>query len=144
MLTDDVEAEVSEIDNTRVSSIIAAGLLGTTGSLGASEKISGTWRASAPAEAYLEFLDDGRVAGSDGCNRLMGSWTQEGDVIQFGTMVSTMMYCHDVDTWLSGLDCAKINGETMTILGSENVEIGTLRKEQSHPCRLSEAPSPIH
>ena len=38
---------------------------------------------------------DGRVAGFDGCNRLMGSYSIDGTAIAFGQMASTMMACPD-------------------------------------------------
>jgi copper homeostasis protein (lipoprotein) len=38
---------------------------------------------------------DGRVAGSDGCNRVMGSYTIDGTAIDFGEMATTMMACPD-------------------------------------------------
>lgn len=43
--------------------------------------------------ARLRF-QDGRVGGSAGCNRLMGSYTREGEAIRFApSMASTMMAC---------------------------------------------------
>jgi len=38
---------------------------------------------------------DGRVAGSDGCNRVMGSYTIDGTSIDIGEMATTMMACPD-------------------------------------------------
>lgn len=46
----------------------------------------------APPKAYLEFAD-GKVTGSDGCNRLSGSAVVSGDVITFGPIASTKMAC---------------------------------------------------
>ncbi len=44
----------------------------------------------------LVFAADGlRVAGSDGCNRLSGSFEQDGDRLRFGRMASTRMSCPD-------------------------------------------------
>jgi copper homeostasis protein (lipoprotein) len=44
-------------------------------------------------EAHLLFESEGRLAGSDGCNRLFGSYSLEGEKIQFGRIGSTMMAC---------------------------------------------------
>ncbi len=41
----------------------------------------------------LQFLPEGRVAGSGGCNRIMGSFTLTGEGLSFGPMASTMMAC---------------------------------------------------
>lgn len=38
-------------------------------------------------------LEDGSVSGSDGCNRVIGSYTLDGDVISFGELAGTMMAC---------------------------------------------------
>lgn len=39
--------------------------------------------------------EGGRVAGSGGCNRIMGSYRMEGQSLTFGKMASTMMACPD-------------------------------------------------
>jgi copper homeostasis protein (lipoprotein) len=44
-------------------------------------------------EAHLVFQREGRMAGSDGCNRLFGSYTLEGDGIRIGKMGGTLMAC---------------------------------------------------
>lgn len=49
----------------------------------------------APPKAYLEFAD-GKVTGSDGCNRISGSATIAGDMITFGPIASTKMACPGV------------------------------------------------
>jgi heat shock protein HslJ len=41
----------------------------------------------------LEFLEQGRVAGSSGCNRMMGSYTLTGEGLSFGALAGTMMAC---------------------------------------------------
>lgn len=53
-----------------------------------------TTAASAPGrEPYLEFGANGRLAGSDGCNRVMGSYAVEGNRISFGPLAGTRMAC---------------------------------------------------
>jgi copper homeostasis protein (lipoprotein) len=47
------------------------------------------------SEAHLLFESEGRLAGSDGCNRLFGTYSLEGEKIQFGRMGSTMMACQN-------------------------------------------------
>jgi copper homeostasis protein (lipoprotein) len=44
-------------------------------------------------EAHLVFQSEGRVAGYDGCNRLFGSYTREGDTIRFEKMGGTLVAC---------------------------------------------------
>lgn len=53
-----------------------------------------TTAASAPGrEPYLEFGANGRLAGSDGCNRVMSSYAVEGNRITFGPVAGTRMAC---------------------------------------------------
>jgi heat shock protein HslJ len=52
--------------------------------------------ATKQREAHLVFAaDELRVAGSGGCNRLIGSFELDGDRLRFGRMASTRMSCPD-------------------------------------------------
>ncbi|MFB9148640.1 META domain-containing protein [Roseovarius ramblicola] len=59
------------------------------------------WRITALGDAALieperlsiNFLDGGRVAGSGGCNRIVGGFSLSGEGLHFGPMASTMMAC---------------------------------------------------
>lgn len=44
-------------------------------------------------EPHLLFQSEGRLAGYDGCNRLFGSYTLDGESIHFGRLGSTMIAC---------------------------------------------------
>jgi putative lipoprotein len=44
-------------------------------------------------EAHLILQPDGRLAGSGGCNQLVGSYTLDGDQLSFGRTAGTMMAC---------------------------------------------------
>ena len=46
-------------------------------------------------EAHLQFQAGGRVSGSDGCNRMTGSYQLKGDAVTFGQMAATQMACID-------------------------------------------------
>lgn len=43
--------------------------------------------------SHLSFMPDGRLAGSGGCNRIIGGYTLQGETITFSQMGSTMMAC---------------------------------------------------
>lgn len=45
------------------------------------------------APASLKFLPDGRLAGSNGCNRLVGRYELTGEGLRFSGMASTRMAC---------------------------------------------------
>jgi uncharacterized lipoprotein YbaY len=44
---------------------------------------------------HLVFQTEGRVAGSDGCNRVAGTYQLEADAVTFGHMIGTQMACPD-------------------------------------------------
>ncbi len=44
-------------------------------------------------EPYVVFNSEKRIAGSDGCNRLMGAYALEGDKLTLSQIASTMMAC---------------------------------------------------
>lgn len=46
---------------------------------------------------YLEFGTDGRLTGSDGCNRVMSSYEIKGNAITFGPIAGTRMACPGTD-----------------------------------------------
>ena len=46
-------------------------------------------------EAHLVFQPGGRVSGSDGCNRLTGTYTLNGEGVTFGQYAATQMACPD-------------------------------------------------
>ena len=45
------------------------------------------------SHASLQFLAEGRLAGSGGCNRLMGNFTVDGDKLSIRSTGTTMMAC---------------------------------------------------
>ncbi|WP_165877429.1 META domain-containing protein [Agromyces fucosus] len=91
----------------------------------------GTWGdVAATDEPSLVLGDDGSLTGTDGCNRLVGSWTAEADTVTFVDVASTRMACEGVDTWLSALATGTIAGDTLTVLDESGDEIGTLARTE--------------
>ncbi|HWL02740.1 MAG TPA: META domain-containing protein [Microbacteriaceae bacterium] len=103
-------------------------LLLMTACAGAPVSAAGTWGAAADGQPQLVLDASGELSGTDGCNRLIGSWEQKDATIDFGEVGSTMMACDGVDTWLSGLSTGRIDGTTLHILDAGGVEIGTLAR----------------
>lgn len=48
---------------------------------------------------FLNFVDDTKVAGNNGCNNIAGEYSLSGDIIRFETekFISTRMFCEGVD-----------------------------------------------
>lgn len=88
----------------------------------------GTWGKDGDGQPHLALEEDGTLSGTDGCNRLSGSWEQDGEVITFGEVATTMMACPDVDTWLMDLDTARVDGDTLFVSDASGTEIGSLAK----------------
>lgn len=93
-------------------------------STGASETPVGTWGSE--DGAFLTLSEDGGLSGNDGCNSLAGDWEQNGETVEFGEVITTLMACEDVDTWLSGLNTAKVDGNELRIFDDAGAEIGSL------------------
>lgn len=134
--------------STGVLLVAAAALLvGCTSGGSAAETPPATPTPTAAAQLYavgawggqavsggpsLALAEDGTLTGTDGCNRLLGSWSEqgEGDTIVFEGVASTRMACEGVDTWLSGLATATIEGDIMTVHGEGEAVLGTLDRSQ--------------
>lgn len=79
-------------------------------------------------EPSLNLAADGTLTGSDSCNRLHGSWSDDAGTIRFHDVVSPGMVCgpDGFDTWLSGLASGTVDGDVLSILDAEGTEIGML------------------
>ena len=82
-------------------------------------------------EPYMELqADPARVAGSDGCNRMMGSYTLDGAKIQFSKMAGTMMAC------VNGMQQGAAFTRALSLATSWRVEGSTLTLFDSSAKRL--------
>jgi heat shock protein HslJ len=109
--------------------VLAASLLtGCASSAGNQSKFVGTWGTpDAAGSPSLVLSADGSLSGTDGCNRLAGSWQESNGVLTFPNMASTMMFCVDVDTWLSRAKSAMLKGDNaLEFSDTSSVEIGSL------------------
>lgn len=102
---------------------------GGYGQSGASSPV-GTWGQSSAQSPNLTFAADGTVTGTDGCNRLSGAWTQYGDEVRFPNMITTLMACPDVDTWLSTGVSAVVTGDTLEVHDKSGGTIGSLERQK--------------
>ncbi len=112
--------------------LVAVALTACTGagSAGSGEvrDVTGLWGVQdTEGVASLELADDGSASGTDGCNRMIGSWDQDGTRVAFGEWGLTRMACPSVDTWLSLAVKATLEGENLVFVDENGVEIGTLQ-----------------
>ena len=74
-------------------------------------------------EAHIVLhTEESRVAGSGGCNRLMGSYQLDGDALSFGQLATTMMACadgmqteHQFLGVLEGVSAWEVTGTSLTL-----------------------------
>ena len=67
-------------------------------------------------EAHLQF-QNGRVSGSDGCNRVTGSYQLDGDRVAFGQMAGTQMACPNPNGTEGPFRDALKNASRLTVVG---------------------------
>lgn len=120
-----------DADDATLVELIAGTPPSSTTSPDGAESAAGRWGEAdggADDKPYLELSADGNISGTDGCNRLMGSWTFDGSTVSFGQLASTKMACQDVDTWLVGAASATVDGDTLELFDAEGQQIGTLAR----------------
>lgn len=107
--------------------VVAAALMAGCAGSGTSPFV-GVWgNTGETKQPSLDLTSDGRATGTDGCNRLMGTWKEDGKTISFGGFASTRMACEGVDTWLSNASTAKIQEDgKLAVFGQGGDGIGTL------------------
>lgn len=107
----------------------AVAAIALTGCSASAVSVVGSWGNTAKEhEPSLEFTDAGEVFGTDGCNRLTGSYTEKGGVVNFGPLASTMMFCEGIDAWLGQAATGKVSGDALIISDESGKEIGTLER----------------
>ena len=90
----------------------------------------GTWGSTAASQPNLTIENDGAFSGTDGCNRLSGKGSIDGDTITFGPFASTMMACQGVDEWLAKASSGTAKGSTLVVYDISGNEIGKLDKSK--------------
>lgn len=113
---------------SRIGIALAAVVLALAACAAPAVDPSGTWGSDGNGQPNLTLESDGALSGTDGCNRLSGAWTADGVTVDFGIVVTTEMACTDVDTWLSSLATATVDGDTLTVRDDAGETIGELER----------------
>ncbi len=74
-------------------------------------------------EAHLQFQAGGRVSGSDGCNRITGTYELKGDAVTFGQMAGTQMACIDAAAEVERAFQEALKGATRLTLVGNRLEL---------------------
>src|SRR5688500_6699861 len=71
-------------------------------------ELGGTPVPLAPAERQpsLQFIAGGRIAGTDGCNRLRATYRLDGDRLTFGPVAATRMACPGMESLTGRFEAA--------------------------------------
>lgn len=111
-----------------LTALVGSLLAGCASPAANQSRFVGTWGTPGTSGSpSLVLAADGTLSGTDGCNRLAGSWQDSNGVVTFPDMLSTMMFCDGVDTWLSRAKSAKLKGEnTLEFSDTSADPIGSL------------------
>lgn len=116
---------------TAAAALLGAAALVLTACSGSTSVGDTSWGTiDAQGEPAMTFTADGKAFGTDGCNIINGSWTEEKGKVTFGPLASTMMFCEGVDTWLSGASTAVVEGDKITFNDEDGKKIGSLKKTE--------------
>ncbi|MGO3884986.1 MAG: META domain-containing protein [Mycetocola sp.] len=108
-------------------------------------QFEGQWRSQDNPDVTLHLDADGALSGSDGCNRLIGSWEFVNGVVAWGdSLAGTRMFCPDVDVWLSNSVAAQPRGfgSWLRVLDSDGAQIGQLERVESDTGPVSSSTEP--
>ena len=110
---------------------------------GSSAVIEGEWKlvsynqisAQPNVETTIEFAD-GQLSGNVGCNHFSGEYKVKGDVIEFGPIMTTEMFCEAVADQESGTYGVlqgnagfALNGDILTITSADGGMSITLERK---------------
>ncbi|MHA2788806.1 META domain-containing protein [Corynebacterium sp. S7] len=113
-----------------LAALLPAVLIAACSSPSQASSPQGNWGSNEPQQPQLTLADDGSLSGTDGCNRIIGSWELHDERVQLSPLATTMMFCEGVDTWLSNAATAEVKRETLHLYDEAGAEIGTLERQQ--------------
>jgi heat shock protein HslJ len=97
-------------------------------------------QSSGERAPYLVFeTNEQRVRGSGGCNRITGTYRQEGDDLTIGPLAATKMACPDMATesaFLAGLERVRhftIAGRNLTLSDADGRPVAQLLETSPRP-----------
>lgn len=115
----------------------------------AAADITGVWRlasygdpasltpAASGVDTSIEFKSDGKLGGNVGCNGFGGDYTVNGSAIEFGQIISTLMFCEGpvgeqesaVLTVFAESASFTLDGETLTITSADGGSVVVLTRK---------------
>ncbi|OHD85343.1 MAG: hypothetical protein A2Y52_06680 [Sulfuricurvum sp. RIFCSPLOWO2_02_43_6] len=124
------------------ATMTAALLIGgcSTLQIGSKDPLNGEWK-SLSSSATIRF-DNGRMSGSDGCNRFGSAYVSSGDTLMISDkMMSTMMACEpermkSADQFRHVLILSKryrLGEKTLTLLGTSGEILGEFVRIEKQP-----------
>lgn len=91
-------------------------------------EIYGLWGRKKPGEPWLELASNGRATGNDGCNRMSSTFEVHDDRVVFGPVLSTLMFCTGIHTWLAAASSAVLVNGYLEIFDESGEKIGVLER----------------
>lgn len=125
----------------RIAVLISSALifmLGAIDAMGQTKLAGTTWVMSSAGKRppSISFAADGKVAGSGGCNRFFGSYTQDGRALSFSPLGSTRMACppgimkleQDFFAMLRAVRAAEIEASELVLIDASGRELARLAR----------------
>jgi len=91
-----LDKEGAILETEKIPEPVGSMLVGTDWTWQRTERGDGKdFIAPQGGEFILRFSSDGRVSSSTDCNTLTGDYVKDGEILSFGSLASTRMYCKD-------------------------------------------------
>jgi heat shock protein HslJ len=114
-------------------------------------ELAGTPVPLTPAERQpsLEFVAGGRVAGSDGCNRVRATYRLDGERLSFGPVAATRMACPGLESVIARFEAAlrgtvrfELAGGRLRLFGRDDVLLVAFEARRGGGATAGEEPAP--
>ncbi len=92
--------------------------------------VVGEWGSTDASAPHVILTADGRLHGSDGCNRMLGQWQLAGGKVVFGPIATTRRFCQGVDTSLSRMRTARPSAQGLQFFDAEDHLLATLSRSR--------------
>jgi heat shock protein HslJ len=114
-------------------------------------ELAGTPVPLTPAERQpsLQFIAGGRIAGSDGCNRLRATYRIDGQRLSFGPVAATRMACPGLESVIARFEAAlegtvryELAGGRLRLYGRDDVLLVAFEARRGGGATAGEEPPP--
>ncbi|WP_209325221.1 META domain-containing protein [Brevibacterium renqingii] len=92
-------------------------------------EVVGRWAAEKNDRAFLAFLEDGTVRGSDGANAIATSWSEEAEGLMIAPSMTTLMAAPGMLTWVPKARRVEPDGNRLNLFDTADNHLGVLLRQ---------------